>query len=232
MVERDDEPEIEQVDLILPATTGIERTLEGLATVSEFAPELGGVVSNVLSGAASKRRTERIRSALGYVLQLVADVSTEQKNYVRSEDFEDLVIETLSRVEAERSEEKRRAYGRMLASAVTRVGEPGYDEQRRYLRVLEELQPDHLRLLAAITEEPDATVATSSSIRETLEIRLADMPQEHIRNLVEQLDRIAVTNMGSLSAIMTPGGAADLRSRLTPFGERFVAYIAEEPPGD
>jgi hypothetical protein len=54
------------------------------------------------------------------------------------------------------------------------------------------------------------------------------MPDEHIRDLVEQLDRLGVSNIGgALSAMMTPGGATDLRSgRLSAFGERFVAYIS------
>jgi hypothetical protein len=223
----------EQIDFILPPTTGTERTLEGLATVAEFAPELGGVVANLLSGAASKRRNERVRAALAYVLALVADVSIEQKTYVRSEDFEDLLIETLGRVESERSEEKRRAYGQLLASAVRNAGEPGYDEQLRYLRVLEELQPDHLGMLAAITQEPDGSQGgVTSSLLGTLQSRLPDMPEEHVRDLAQQLDRMALTNMGgALSAMMTARGAADLRSRLTPFGQRFVAYITDDSRG-
>jgi hypothetical protein len=231
MPSRDDD--LEQIDLVLPGSTGAERTLDGLATVAEFAPELGGVVSNLLSGAASKRRNERMREAVAYVLALVADVSTEQKNYVRSEDFEDLLVETLERVRAERSEAKRRAYGHLLASAVRNAGEPGYDEQLRYLRVLEELQPDHLGMLAAITQEHDESQGGgTSSLLGTLRSRLPEMPEEHVRDLAEQLDRMTLTNMGgALSAMMTARGAADLRSRLTPFGQRFVAYITDDSPG-
>src|SRR5918995_5217960 len=112
MASEDGEPEIEQVNVILPPTTGTERTLDGLATLAEFAPELGGVIGNIVSGIASKRRFERVRSSIAYVLQLIADVSTEQQNYVRSEDFEDLLIETLRRVAAGGSGQKRRGYGR------------------------------------------------------------------------------------------------------------------------
>jgi hypothetical protein len=100
------------------------------------------------------------------------------------------------------------------------------------LRVLDELQPDHLRVLAAITTEPDGSDEAFSSILQTLNARLPDLPTEHIRELVEQLERIAVTNIGgALSALMTPGAAVDLRSRLTPFGHRFVGYIADVPSG-
>ena len=230
MPSRDDD--LEQIDLVLPGSTGVERTLDGLATVAEFAPELGGVVSNLLSGAASKRRNERMREALAYVLALVADVSTEQKNYVRSEDFEDPLVETLERVRAERSESKRRGYGHLLASAVRNAGGPGYDEQLRYLRVLEELQPDHLGMLAAITQEPDESQGLTSSLLGTLRARLPEMREEHVRDLAEQLDRMTLTNMGgALSAMMTARGAADLRPRLTPFGQRFVDYITDDSPG-
>ena len=227
MPARDDDSE--QVDLILPATTGAERTLEGLATVAEFAPEIGGVLGNIFSGAASKRRNQRMREAVAYVLALVADVSTEQKNYVRSEDFEDLLIEALKRVEAERSEEKRQAYGRLLASAVRHAGEPGYDEQLRFLRVLEELQPDHLRMLEVITQDSVGSEhVLVSSLLATLQSRLPDMAQERVRDLAEQLDRMVLTNMGgALSAMLTGSGAADLSSRLTPFGRRFLVYVMD-----
>jgi hypothetical protein len=230
MAPRDEDPQEEQVDLILPATTGAERTLEGLATFAEFAPELGGVVGSIFSGMASQRRQERIRSAFVYVLGLITDVSNEQKAYVRSEDFEDLVIETLGRVEAERSEEKRQAYGRLLASAVRNVGEPGYDEQLRFLRVLEELQPDHLRILRAMVQEPERpTSALSGSYGATLERRLPDISKERLVELVQLLTHERVSALTDLYVMMTADGAADLRSQVTHFGQRFISYVLESP---
>jgi hypothetical protein len=86
-------------------------------------------------------------------------------------------------------------------------------------------------MLAVITQEPDgAEQSVSSSLLGTLQSRLPDIPAERVKDLAEQLDRMTLTNMGgALTAMMTARRAKDLRSRLTPFGQRFVAYITDSP---
>src|SRR5262249_50087884 len=117
-------------------------------------PILAGAVSNVLSGWSQKRRFQRIREVLGRLEAQLARVRDQvREDYIRSDEFEDLLDQTLRRVATERQEAKRRLYAAFLASAVTSPGEP-YHEQLRFLRTVEELQPDHIRVIRAMLQDP------------------------------------------------------------------------------
>lgn len=229
MPERDDETTSEEARIVLPDNTRAERVLDTFSAVTALAPVLGGPISNILSGISGDRRFARVREVLIDLAAQLHDLSDDQQNYVRSEDFEDILIEAVQRVAAERMVEKRRLYRQLLASAVIRVGEVGYDEQLRYLRVLEQLQPDHLHLLRALMQPPEpSATGIGGSPASTLEKRLPGMSADRISDLAGQLDDLRVTDIGSLNVLMTAAGAADLRSRLAAFGQRFVAYVLED----
>ena len=53
------------------------------------------------------------------------------------------------------------------------------------------------------------------------------MEDSRIADLVAQLNDLKLTSLPS-GGMMTARGAQDLRSHLTPFGQRFVRYI-EDP---
>jgi hypothetical protein len=65
-------------------------------------PQLGGPLSSILMGISSDRRFERVRKVTIELPERIGDVETDREAFVRSEDFEDLLIETLQRVAAER----------------------------------------------------------------------------------------------------------------------------------
>jgi hypothetical protein len=94
--------------------------------------------------------------------------------FVRSEDFEDLLIETLQGVAAERDEGKRLAYRNILLNAV-RDARQSYDETLRFLRALEQFQPDHVEVLWAYGAEPaESNTLIGGSRRHTLGSRLPE----------------------------------------------------------
>jgi hypothetical protein len=143
---------------------------------------------------------------------------------VRSDEFEDLLDQTLRRVANERHESKRRLYREFLVEAITKPA--AYDEQLRILRILEELQAAHIILLRAILQEPDPKHADgiSGSFNATLARRLPAY-NDVIGDLVAQLNDFRITNLSSLHTMMTARGAEDTRGTVTPFGQRFVSYI-------
>lgn len=61
-------------------------------------------------GISGDRRFERVRKLMIELAERLGNVQADREAFVRSEDFEDLLIETLQRVAAERDEGKRRAY--------------------------------------------------------------------------------------------------------------------------
>lgn len=214
-------------DLPLPARTSAETALDVTAAVVGLAPVLGGPVASVLSGLSGDRRFQRVREVVLELAQRVQDLSEEQKNYIRSEDFEDLLHETLERVWRERNEEKRRIYREFLEGAIQSPGQP-YDEQLRFLRTLEELQPDHLRILRAMIAEPGESPFIGGSRFHTLQQRLPDIEEPRLRDLVAQLEDMRLTT-GPLGGMVTGPSAADLRPVVTEYGQRFVRFLRGEP---
>jgi hypothetical protein len=190
-------------------------------------PLLGGPVSAVLSGISFGRKIERVRDAL---LQLGTELDTfkaeASEQYVRTEEFEELLEKALRRIADERNEEKRRLYGLFLINAIKQPGD-GYDEQLRFLRTLEDLQPDHVRVLRALMQSPSPDPGMIGSPSQTLGRRLPGIAADQIADLISQLNDARVTNLQSLKTTMTGRGAEDLRHCLTPFGQRFLLYLRE-----
>lgn len=210
---------------LIPIRRTTENVLDLLSLISSATPWLGGPISNFFGGVSTGRKFDRVREVLEGLADELRDFESEvSEEYVRTEDFEDLLEETLRRVAHERNEEKRRIYKGFLLGAIKSPGEP-YVEQIRFLRTLEDLQPDHIRVMQALMQEPDPGPGMMGSPSQTLSRRLPDIESEQIEDLVEQLNDKRVTKLTSLRTMMTGSGAEDLRHSITSFGERFVQFI-------
>lgn len=212
---------------LVPRSTPLETGLDVAAVVTSVVPWLGGPVSAVLGGVSFGRKIDRVCEVLGELATSLEGLEAEvSQEYVRTDDFEDLLERTLRLVADERSAQKRRIYAQFLAGAVESPGEP-YDEQLRLLRTLEEIQPDHLRILRALNAPPEGGDGLTGGPEQTLMNRLPDMDVSRIDNLVAQLNDMRVTNLTSLKAMMTFRGSQELRGRITAYGQRFVGYLTE-----
>jgi hypothetical protein len=201
--------------------------LEVAAFVTSAVPYLGGPISNILSGVATTRKLNRVQEVLKILAEDLKGFKSEKtEQYVKTEDFEELLEHTLRQAADERSKEKRRLYAAFLRDDIkspTRT----YDENLRFLRTLERLQSDHLFVLKALSAEPDANPGTMGSPNQTLSKRIPHMNETHISELVSDLNDMRITNLSNLKVTMTGHGAADLRHSITPYGRRFVAYLYE-----
>lgn len=184
-------------------------------------------MSVVLSGMSLSRKLDRVREVIGSLGARLEGLESEaSKEYVRTEDFEELLEKTLRQAAEERSEEKRRIYALFLAGAVESPGEP-YDEQLRILRTLEELQSDHLRFLKALSQPPEGGDGLMGSPGQTLGARLPDMQPDRMADMAVQLKDLRLTSLSSLNTMMTFRGAQDLRGTITPYGKRFAEFLAD-----
>ena len=219
---------------ILLATTRQETALDVTAAVVNLVPLLGGPVATILGGLSQDRKFDRVREVilrvaleLRAVQEELGSLSKASEEYVKSEDFQELLEDTLRRVSRERSGEKRRIYGGFLVDAIKSPGQ-AYDEQIRFLRSLEELQGDHIRVLRAVLLPPERNPETiiAGSRQSTLEKRLPDMSREHVADLWHQMEGLGMLGGVSLSGIVTGSSAQDLTVALTPYGRRFTAYLS------
>jgi hypothetical protein len=224
----DEEPDASRGAEILPASTWQETSFNAAATLVAAAPVLGGPLSNIFSGLSAGRRFQRIRVVILELEKEIDDLSEEQAEYVRGEDFEDLLRETLERVSNERLEAKRRLYRDFLFNVI-RESAGDYDERFRFLRILEQLQLDHFAVLRAMDQPPgpeEAESVLAGSRMNTLRGRLPEVSNEHLDDLVTELGDLRITS-GSLGGMVTGPSAVNLRPLITPFGHRLLEFIRQ-----
>ena len=203
-----------------------EKILDIASFVSSAVPWIGGPVSNVLGGISTGRKIQRVNDLLHEFSDDLRDFKSEvSEEYVKTEDFEDLLEQTLRRTSEERNEEKRNILKSFLVDAVKSPGEH-YDDQLRFLNLLENIYGDHIRILQALMETPAQNPGMMGSPSQTLSERLPDMNVNRINELIQQLNDLRVTNLQSLNTMMTGSGAQDLRHSVAPLGKRFIQYLA------
>lgn len=212
--------------------TRTDIALDVAAPLVATVPLIGGAASNIVGQITTKRRLQRvvdfIEAMSNQLTYLQNHVSEASKEYVKTEDFEELLLETLERVSKEPDDERRKLYGLFLTGSIASPHQP-YNEQLRLLKTLEDIQPAHLIVLRAYMQDPDPN-GSSRSMRQTLQKRIGDQLQSSsasIGDLVDQLYRLDLLSQGSdsLGVGMTTTGAENLASRLTPFGSRFMAFL-------
>ncbi len=212
---------------LVPKTTRAETAIDVAAFVGSAVPWIGGPVSNVLSGMSWGRKFERVREVLEGLSSDLSDFKSEiSEEYVKTEDFEELLEQTLKRAADERNEAKRKIYRAFLTNAIESPGEL-YDDQIRFLRTLEELQPDHLLVIRALSRSPDPDPGMMGSPNQTLRQRLPALNDDRISEIISQLNDLRITNLTSLKTMMTGRGASDLRHSITSYGQHFLKYIVE-----
>jgi len=206
--------------------------VDAFAPYVELIPLLGGVVSNVMNGWTQERRMRRVGEVISdfnrRMLALGDRLNETRRDYIRSDEFEDLVDRTLRQVTRERHEAKRLLYAAFLAGSVESAG-GSYQEELRMLRTLDELQPDHIRVLKAIFEEPSLRHAMGggANVFESVHRHMPDVPIGRVVDLVEQLaDDLRLTMIGGVVAFtVTAGVEAEPPDRFTEYGWRFLKFI-------
>lgn len=211
----------------LSTSTKAENALDLAATIGSIVPWFGGPVSNVLNGMSLGRKLGRVQDVLE---DLAADLrgleSDVSENYVKTEEFEDLLEQALKRVGEERNAETRELYKAFLSKTIASPGE-SYDDQMRILNIFEQLNPDHIRVLRAIQAEPPADPGMMGSPIGTLQRRVPELDKSRIVEITTHLNDLRITNLPNLNTMMTGHGAEDLRHSLTGFGLRLVRYVTD-----
>lgn len=213
----------------LPEDPNKDKIINILSIVSSAVPYLGGPVSALLSGYVTKRKFERMTGVIKSLAEDLKEFKNEaSEKYVSTDDFEDLFDDTLRKVAFERNEEKRKLFKNLLLRSIKEC-DSDYDELHRILRIIEQMQPDHVILLKALDQTPRAVSGFTGSPMQTLQERIPQFHGDHIKELVDQLNNLRVINLTSLNVMMTPSGAQELRGSITSLGQRIMRYIKETP---
>ncbi len=212
----------------VPSKSKGDKALEISATIASAVPWIGGPVSNVLSGIVFNRRFDRVEEVLnGLANELKSFQSKASESYVKTEDFEELLEKTLRQAADERNEDKRHMYRDFLTGAIKDPGAT-FDEQTRFLKTLNYLEVDHVRILRALLADPsDASDMDMGTIRQTLLRRVPGLSADQVTEIVRDLNGLGLTSDLSrrLVTMMTGHGSADLKSSITPKGQQFLRFL-------
>lgn len=214
-------------DSNVPEHTRSDRILEVSAALVSAAPWIGGPVSAVLSGISIQRRFDRVREILDGLAEDLRNFRSEaSERYVTTDDFQEILERTLRQAADERNQEKRRLYKDFLSGIIQSPG-GRFEDQVRFLRTLEVIEPDHVRVLRALLAEPTDGPSLMGSFRQTLMRRLPGFSQEQIAQLVSDLDAHRLTNglAGRLVVMMTGRGSADMKHALSDYGRQFISFL-------
>lgn len=205
-----------------------DKALAISAFVSSAVPWIGGPVSNVLGGMVTERKIDRVKEVLtGLAEDLENFQSAVSEEYVRTEEFEDILDETLKRVARERSQEKRELYRGFLRHTVKIPSDDAYALQIQVLQTLEQVLPGHIAILRALSQPPgDPSNSMMGSPINTIQKRTDNVGREEIQELVAQTNALRLTNLTSLMVTMTGTGAEDLRHSVTKLGNELVRYLS------
>jgi hypothetical protein len=213
-----------EVETGLPA----ERALDMAAFIANLVPLIGGPASSIISGISSGRKEQRVLEVIQGVSDDLRDFRSKAAEvYVKTEDFEDLLENTLRRVAQERSTEKRQFYRRILTHAIKHPGE-NYEERLRFLKILDELEIGHIVVLRALLVTPESDLGIMGSRMQTLRERIPEFTEAQIEQVVGELNDRRITSITSLRTMMTAHGAADLRGSVTAHGKAFLSYLENE----
>ncbi len=225
MSSRERPTEGQDQERLLPA---LSRTDEVARALGAAAQVLGPILGDAVRGFVTLRRLGRLEDATKVFEDEFLDFESEVvREYVRTEEFEDLAIETFERVMRERNADKRHHYGKLLAGMAEQTVEP-YDVKLDALRAMEQLQPVHVRILRAlqVRREPDANAIAGSRLA-TLQNALGGSDRDEILALLQRLADLRLIVEGAMpwTGNVTGAGAADLQSMVTPFGRVFMKFL-------
>ena len=212
-------------------TTGAPNTeswLSAGAALVSVVPWLGGPLSNVLSGYSQSRKFNRIRDVLDSLSEELREFkSSASVEYVKTDDFEELLEQTLRRVADERQSDVRALYCRFLGRAI-RDANDDYDSQFEVLKTIELLRSGHVVILEALMQDPGTKgpFSHASSHMQTI-IERTGLDRESIRLLVDELNHWRLTKLDGLHTMMTARGAASLQRKIAPLGRKVLHYLAE-----
>jgi hypothetical protein len=198
-----------------------------LSTIPIVGPVLGELVGAFIPDLRFQR-VERIAEELKQKITAVAD--RLDADYVRRDEFAVLFEDALERATQARNDQKTAAFAAFMAHSMT-TDRPSLADRQRYLDILDQLRPVHLRILAVLAAgsgpEPASPPFTVSQAAATaLSGVLAKVEGADWQDLTD-LERRGLTRpMGESSLLI----ATNVRNTLLPLGLAFVEFVAGESP--
>lgn len=191
-------------------------------------PVVGGVIATFIGEYVPRAKQQRL---VGFVQDLGRAFEDERERidaeFVKTRDFARMVEDVLDRVQTVRNEEKV-GYWASLLAGIAATDRPGPTDRERMIQTLDDLRPEHLRLLHVIATTSEARPGLyMGGVSDTLSWKMPDVSNDEARRLWSELASTGVVQ-DYPSGTMTREGAGNLTVRLTPYGREFVRLLRLE----
>jgi len=190
---------------------------------------LGGVLNSIFSGQVTQGRFDRVKEQLSFLNEEVEQIKDRiHTDYVKTDEFEELVALTLEKMARELDPRKRSQYRRMIVNLMVLQPED-YNEQRRLLRLAEELTPKHIQLLRAFYDNCSPLPEMAPEVNAACLLgAVVDVPPSKAAALVADLARERLID-DDASDVWRAGKlpeAANLRKHVSGPGIRLLQLLA------
>ncbi len=189
---------------------------------------VGSVIGGTLGGMLADVRFRRLEeSAQSLVAKL--DGVTPVERYVRSEDFHDIVAETIEAVTREHYAEKRAALVNYLSKAATDQIDYDAHVQLRVIATMRELSRAELSLLAWLNELQRPPTEFGIDVPFSAIHSKTGLTRDQFDDMARHLDRMGLAKVRATLARVDVDGRSPTAGRIsiTDQGARFLSAIEE-----
>lgn len=217
--------------------TTMEKIGEGIGILASAIPAVGGVISGTVLEIVKNRQNRRLNSFifdLAYQLQSVK--SSINEDFVKTEDFEDMVELIFSRAADTRQQVKLDALRDVFTNAVLK-SDIHYEEIEEVTDLLMRSQRRYILLLRILADPEKADEqmgqvvgkgrGISTSLNSILRQLLPEWDSEEIERTWQDLLTDQLINTPGTKTMITDKGIHQLENRLTTYGNLVVGYLTQ-----
>lgn len=228
-----------------------DHLIAAIKTAFELVPGVGGALSSLIDEYYPNRQIERLLSFVEDLVHRLGWLEHQiRQERIRTDEFGDLLFDTLRLVSRDHGQEKFKAYRAVLLNELV-IPEIIAGESEFFVTLVHDLGAPHIQMLHVLYQ-PDKAVPSSvqfrgragkyeGTVRSELHTIFADAPQGYVdaiwmglmtRGLV---DDFRYKQVHTIDQRLMPTETTDfsqwvfkhLTGTLTPFGRRFLEYITE-----
>jgi len=222
-------------DLLFKTTTG-EKAGEVVAIALNSVPIAGGVMSDIAGAIISKRQNRRLKQFLVTLADNLKSLESRvNKEFLQTEEFQDLAEDIFTKAAETRQQEKMDAFCTIFVNTVL-SDSPTYDEAAEIADLINGWQPRHIILMHILADPAAADRQMSNavglgdglttSISTILHKLLPQWDDDQIDRTWKELYNARMHRLPGTKTMMTDQGINQLNNRLTDFGVRVARYLS------
>ena len=220
--------EVTHGDAEQDTTTEFEKS-----ALAQIVPSLESPLQGILRQYSNERNLRRVSDLLVFLSQDANVLSHASPERIATDDFEEFLEDTINLVSREKHHAKRIAYGEFLSHVMCNP-DVNYNDTRRRLHDLEQLDPDHLRLMQSFLIEPPYSIYINEPRSSSLAVlirRFPDMSPESLKEKIDDLHdlRLIKNSSGRFVGETNLREAEALCAEFTPNGSQLLRFLGFGP---